>query len=74
MAPRGLGHLVRVAQARLRIVAGQVAEESEEPGIVHRNVRQEGAQLFVVSAGHRADRIECREDDCLLVRVQIVGS
>jgi len=40
---RRLGHLVRVGQASLRIVAGQVAEEGEEPGIVDRDVRQEGA-------------------------------
>jgi hypothetical protein len=40
---RRLGHLVRVGQASLRIVAGQVAEEGKEPGIVDRDVRQEGA-------------------------------
>jgi hypothetical protein len=35
-----LGHVVGIGQARLRIVAGQVAEQSEQPGIVHGDARQ----------------------------------
>ena len=66
-----LGHLVGVGQPGLRIVAGEVAEEGEQPGVVDRDVRQEGAQLLLVAPGHRADRVEGREDERLLVGVEV---
>jgi len=66
-----LGHVVGVGETTLRIVAGQVAEEGEEPGIVHADLREERPELLVIPPGHRADRVEGREDERLLARVQI---
>ena len=49
----------------------EVAEQREQPGIVDRDVRQERPQLLLVAPGHRADRVEGREDERLLVGVEV---
>ena len=65
-----LGHVVGVGQARPSI--GRPGRRgAQEPGVVDRDVGQEGAQLLVVPAGHRADRVEGREDERLLLGVEV---
>ena len=64
---RRLGDLVGIGEAGLGLVSTKVAEEREQTGVVDRDLRQERAQLLLVATGHRADRVEGREDERLLL-------
>ena len=66
-----LGHLVGVGEAGLRLVAAEVAEQREQAGVVDGDVRQERPELLVVAPGHRADRVEGREDERLLGGLEV---
>ncbi len=57
----------RRGNARGGRTAAEVAEQGEKPGVVDRDVSQERLELLVVAPGHRADRVEGREDQRLLV-------
>ena len=66
-----LGHLVGVGEPGLRLAAARSPRRASEPGVVDRDVRQEGPELLVVAPGHRADRVEGREDERLLLGVEV---
>ena len=61
------GDLVGVDEPGLRLAAREVAQEREQRVVVHGHVGQELVELRLVGGRHRADRIEGREDERLLV-------